>query len=201
MSKKWKIILGITAGFMLLCVVVIGALVFGGIQVYNSMKAVAQEVYGGPMDTVIPLVGMKTGDNKMAVFMNPKTGTAVVIVQAPKGLEEAPLSEPDVEKALSDFRQRTDLGSVLDDLGHGSKSELTLGGETIHTMVYNTEGDVKQAGLLNLDNAQMLFIANGNTPDQLSEGTASFLSQMPALKRDSRLKLDTQKETVMNPTP
>ncbi len=199
LSKKWKIALTIVSVVIGLCVLALGALFYFGGQVMQQMRVVAQEVYGGPTPShVMSLIGFDLEDNRLAIFADSQNQLAMVLVepkaaQASENQEQTqrPFSEPDVQKAISSFQVRPEIKETLKGIEQGKVSTFKLGKQTVNAIKYtDSQGKISQAGILNLEKSQMLFVAIGDTPAEDSRNVANFLSQMPKVSQDPRVALN-----------
>lgn len=199
MSKKWKIFWTIFGIFVGLIAIVIGAVVYFGGQFVHGMKMVAQDVYGGPLPShVLPILGLDLKPQKMVVYMDTANEMAMVVVQSPPtSQEDAPFSEYDITKALSNYGTQKEIEQSLKGASNGQPSSFKLGDQTVHTIKFSDEqGQMSELGILNLDKGQMLFIATGDIPKDDSQKVANFLMNMPTLKNDSHLASHMGSEPV-----
>jgi hypothetical protein len=207
MSKPWKIVLCVLGVVMVLVIGAVGVAVYFGAQFVGGMRVVAEEIYGGPMPSkVMPIMGLdfKEQQQKMAVFMDTGSNTAMVVIEGPaKHQGKAPFSELDLQEALSGYGSSQEMSSTFEGVSEGKPASFMLGKETIHTVKFsNKEGKLSELGILNLDKGQMIFVATGDgVTEGNSDSVANFLGNMPALKNDSHLATSATPEGAKSPTP
>jgi hypothetical protein len=183
-SKTWKIVLGVVG-----VLVVLGGLLLGGLfYAVHWSGNIAQEVYGGPVPKQIIGLGYQERDNRMALFVD--DGLVMILMQVPPlGDEGLPFSEKDVKQAIHRFQEGHKIEGTMVGTGEGEETIIALGEQKVHTLRYTDEekGMLSQVGVLNLDQGQLLFIANWEPTLTSADKLPLFLMRMPALKNDSRM--------------
>lgn len=195
----WKILLLVLALLVVLVVAIVGA----GITFFNGMKDVAQDIYGGPTPAhVTSLVGMDMQTHKIAVFLDMQSQLPIILVTQPlpKSSKPRPLSDPDVQKALESFKAFPDVQGLLEGSENGETGMMKVAGHDLHTLQYAYQGNESEAGVLNLDDSQMLFIITGGVSDYSDFAVESFLLGVPAVQNDSRFKPSATPSPEAQPT-
>ncbi len=164
-----KIVLGVVAGLIVVCLAILGGVAYCGYQVYHNMQVAAQDTYGGPLPHhVLAIMGFKMAPYKVGTYVDTHTRMTMEIAEQPlrtQGKDAAALAKThnnDIDETFSELadsnskatvvnnvsQQDSDFGhdfttgfvrAMAEKVQHGKVDHIQVGSMTVPTMVAQGE--------------------------------------------------------------
>lgn len=194
MNKTWKIILLTIASLITLVVLLVGGLLWWA---GRAMEAISQEIYGGPIPPKLATIAaLKIEDYQFTILNDKIYHNQLWLILGPKIMGEEAFSTTKIDK---EFKAMAKLNAEMDKrlkkLDTALPAGFAINGQFIKTLQFESEPGVNnEAGILNLDNSQLLFVVSGPFRQGDSAHAKLLISDIPRILNDSHIRQSKQSE-------